>query len=123
MSPPWAPVPGTPVSGEPVVPGPPDEPVLGAVVELPETLPDVVPPGMFPTPGEPEVAVPGETEPAGFSASLDFARDDGLLDEDEPESPEVAPCAWAFSPAPSAAADTTIEAISGWNSGFIGGSW
>ena len=47
----WAPVPGTPVSGGPVIPGPPDEPVVGAMVELTKPLLDVVQPGMFPTLG------------------------------------------------------------------------
>ena len=78
-----------------------------------------VPPGnsaLTPTP-----RVPTSAASAWVSASLDFARsvvpegpacerDDCLPEKDEPKSPEVAPCA---------AADTTIEAISGWNSGFV----
>ena len=61
----FAPVPGTPVSGEPTVPGPPDVPVLAALPEVPDVGPDVEPPapGIAPRPGAPEVAVPTEPEP------------------------------------------------------------
>ncbi len=74
LPPPCAPVPGTPVSGEPTVPGPPDVPVLGALPELPDVGPDVEPPdpGMAPRPGAPDVAVPTEPAPevVGLSAWL-----------------------------------------------------
>ena len=105
----FAPVPGTPVSGEPTVPGPPEALVLGELPEAPDVAPEVAPPapGMTPTPGDPDVAVPGEPEPEveGRSAWLLTERsalpdvlapdlDECMPDEDEePASPDVAPCA------------------------------
>ena len=99
-------MPGTPVSGEPTVPGPPDVPVLGALPELPDVGPDVEPPepGMAPRPGAPEVAVPTEPDPEvdGLSARLVFeppvlpdalAVDFGEDLPDEPVSPGAGFCA------------------------------
>jgi len=124
LPPPVAPVPGTPVSGEPTVPGPPDVLVLGALSALPEAESELAPelapevalpaPGMVPTPGDPDVAVPGEP----VALDRGWAVED-LLDDDEPASPDAAPCAWACKPTPSAAAATRIWAIREENSGFI----
>jgi hypothetical protein len=83
-------------------------PVLGALPELPEVGPDVEPPepGMAPSPGAPEVAVPTEPDPEvdGLSASLvieplglpDALAFDRVEDvPDEPVSPVAELCAWA----------------------------
>jgi hypothetical protein len=119
-----APVPGTPVSGDPVTPGPPDVPVLGAAFDVPDELvPELAPPGIAPTPGAPDVAVPTEPEPdvEGRSAPLVTERSALLaalaldLDEVPPEvdgvvvSDDEAPCAWALTPLPSAAAHATAS--------------
>jgi hypothetical protein len=132
------PVPGTPVSGDPTTPGPPDAPVLGAVPDVPEELaPELVPvpPGIAPKPGAPEVAVPTEPEPDvdGRSAPLVTERSALLaalaldLDEELPEpdgvavSDETAPCAWTLTPLPSAAAQAIASAARSRN-GFMGSS-
>lgn len=123
------PVPGTPVSGDPVTPGPPEVPVLGAEFDVPDELvpdelaPELAPPGIAPTPGAPDVAVPTEPEPDvdGRSAPLVTERSAVLaalaldLDGELPEvegaavSDEAAFCAYALTLLPSAAAHATAS--------------
>jgi hypothetical protein len=89
-------VPGTPVSGLPTAPGAPDVPLFGALPDVPDELAlvpeSLVPlvPGIAPTPGEPEVAVPTEPAPEveGRSAPLVMSR--SVLPELElaPDVPE-----------------------------------
>jgi hypothetical protein len=97
-------------------------------VVAPELAPELAPevaspaPGMAPTPGDPDVAVPGDMEPEGRFALLEASGldwDEGMLDEDEPASPDVAPCAWTSRPMPNAAADTRIRVMREENSGFM----
>lgn len=131
LSLPLAPVPGTPVSGEPTVPGPPDVPVFGALPELPDVGPDVEPPepGMTPRPGAPDVAVPTEpdpevvgrsawllTEPLVLPDALVFAFVEAL--PDVPVSPGAGFCAWTYEPMASAVAETRTKVIRE-NSAFI----
>lgn len=124
LPPPLAPVPGTPVSGEPTVPGPPDVPVLGALPELPDVGPDVEPPepGMAPRPGAPDVAVPTEPDPevVGRSAWLliePLVLPDALVFDfgealpDAPVSLGAGFCAWAYEPKASAVAETRTQVI------------
>jgi hypothetical protein len=127
------PVPGTPISGDPVTPGPPDVPVLGDAFDVPDELvPELAPPGTTAMPGEPDVAVPTEPEPdvEGRSAPLVTERSALLaalaldLDGDLPEvdgvavSDEAASCAYALTPLPSAAAHATASVARSRN-GFI----
>jgi hypothetical protein len=107
---------------------------LGALPELPEVGPDVEPPapGIAPTPGAPEVAVPTDPAPDvdGLSAwfvmersalpdALAFDLEEDLPDEEEePASFDVVPCAWAYEPKPIAAAETRTRVIRE-NSGFM----
>lgn len=88
------PVPGTPASGMPAVPGPPDVPVFGALASGMVEPPDddapelsLVVPGVTLTPGEPDVAVPTEPEPDvdGRSALLVIASPERpVVDDDDP---------------------------------------
>lgn len=128
---PLAPVPGTPVSGEPTVPGPPDVPVFGALPELPDVGPDVeLPePGMTPRPGAPDVAVPTEPDPEVVGRSVWLLTEPLVLPDalvfdfgetlpDAPVSLDAGVCAWAYEPRASAVPETRTKVIRE-NSAFI----
>jgi hypothetical protein len=99
---------------------------LGDAFDVPDELvPELAPPGTTAIPGEPDVAVPTEPEPdvEGRSAPLVTERSallaalaldldwDGELPEVDgvAVSDEAAPCAWALTPLPSAAAHATAS--------------
>jgi hypothetical protein len=129
-----APVPGTPVSGDPDTPGPPEVPVLGALPDVPDDVAPLLPvlpvplapvlPGIAPRPGAPEVAVPTEPEPEveGRSAPLVTERSallvalaldlDCLPDSEEVDAlPPVLFWACTLALAPKAAAHASARPI------------